>query len=123
MYTDFLIKIKNAERAGKKSVKVPATEMNKAIAVVLKEKGFIKEYEVKGRLPKRYLDIELTKESSISGLKLVSKPSERHYVPYRKVKKIKGGFGMVVLSTSKGVMHGEQARKEKVGGEILFEMW
>jgi len=123
MYIDLLIKIKNAQGAGKTVLKTPATKMDKAVADVLAARGFVKKVELKGKSYKKYLEIELDGERKIGGLKLLSKPSVRKYSGYRELKKVKGGFGTMVLTTPKGIMTIDGAKREKVGGQLLFEIW
>lgn len=87
MYIDLLIKIKNAQAAGKPILKVTATKADKAVADVLSERGFVKSVELKGKSYKKYLEIELDGAKKISGLKFRSKPSLRNYAGYRELKK------------------------------------
>lgn len=123
MYIDLLIKIKNAQAAGKPVLKSPATKLDKEIAEVLAARGFVKKVELKGKSYKKYLEIELEGTRSIEGLKFLSKPSIQKYSGYRELKKVKGGYGTVVLTTPKGIMTNEKAKREKVGGQLLFEIW
>lgn len=123
MFIDVLIKMKNAEQAGKKSMKVPHSKMDHAVLEELKRYGFVKKVEIKGRAPKKTLEVVFGKERKIQGLKLLSKPSVRRYAGYEDFKAVKGGHGILVVSTSRGVMSGVRARKEKVGGQLLFEIW
>jgi len=123
MYIDLLIKIKNAQAAGKKSLKSLHTKMDYAVAEVLRNSGFLKKIEIKGRSFKKVIEMHLNPERPIQGLKFSSKPSLRRYTGYKDFKKVKGGYGLLVVSTSKGVLTGEQARRGKVGGQLLFEIW
>ncbi len=123
MYIDFLIKIKNAEQAGKKGIKSAFSKMDYAIAEELVRYGFLKRVEIKGRVPKKTLEISLNPEKPITGLKFLSRPSIKVYAGYDKFKSVKGGFGLLIVSTSKGIMSGVRAKKEKVGGQMLFEVW
>ncbi len=122
-YTDFVIKVKNAKTAGKSTVKSDATKMNKAIVELLVTRGFVKSVEVKGKGTKKYLEIDLGGKKRIHAITFLSKPSLHRHAGYKNFKKVKNGFGMLVVSTPKGIMTGETARKEKVGGELLFEIW
>lgn len=122
-YTDFVIKVKNAKTAGKPIVKTDATKMSKAIAELLVVRGFVKGVEVKGKGVKKYLEIDLEGKKKIHAVKFLSTPSRHRHAGYKDFKKVKNGFGMLVVSTPKGVMTGESARKEKVGGELMFEIW
>lgn len=128
--TDMLIRIKNAQSAGLENVSVPYSKMKSEIAEVLKNKGFIEEVESKKRKARRvevqFLDLKLKYtdgQGAISGVKFISKPSRRRYTGRSELKPVKSGFGVSVVSTSKGIMTGEEAKKAKVGGEVLFEIW
>ncbi len=123
MYIDLLIKIKNAQAVCKENLKVKFTKMDKAILDILVSFKFVKKAEVKGRSYKKYIEIELNPNKSFEGLKFLSKPSRRLYAGYTGIKKVKGSRGLLFVSTSKGVMTGEQAKKQKVGGQMLFEVW
>ncbi len=122
-YTDFVIKIKNAKIAGKPIVKTDATKMSRAIAELLAARGFVKGVEVKGKGVKKYLEIDLEGKKQMHAVKFLSTSSRHRYAGYKDFKKVKNGFGMLVVSTPKGIMTGESARKEKVGGELLSEIW
>ena len=126
MYTDLLTKIHNAQRAKKASLKVPYSTMDMAIAEVLAARGFILSAAKKGRAPKRIIEIELKYEGetgAISGVKFLSVPSRRLYAGYKEMRPVRQGFGMAVVSTPSGIMTSSQARKSKLGGQLLFEIW
>ncbi len=123
MYINTLIKIKNAGAARKHFLKTRYTKIDQAILELLKKAGFINTVEVKGRSYKKIIDIELNPERPIKGVSLLSTPSRRQYAGYQELRKVKNGYGTLVISTSKGIMNGENARKEKVGGQLLFEVW
>lgn len=127
MYIDFLNKIKNAQAARKDTLRVPYTKADFAIAEMLLRRNFLKGVSKKGKGVKKILEAQLNYEKSgegaIRGVKFLSKPSRRLYVGYKELKPVKHGFGMVVLSTPKGILSGNVARREKVGGELLFEIW
>ena len=126
MYTDLLIKIKNSQQARKDSFKTYYSKMDLAIAEILTRQKYIKAVEKKGRLPKRVLEIFLNepdKGKPIQGIKFISIPSRRIYASYKDLKSVKQGFGMGIISTPKGVMTTKEARKQKVGGQILLEIW
>ena len=123
MYIDLLTKIKNASAAGHVSLKVKYSKADNNVLGVLEKKGFLKQFEVKGRLPKRIIEIELNPNRSIRGVKFLSKPSRRLYSSYKKLRRVKGGEGVLVLSTPKGILGDKEARIDKVGGETLFEIW
>ncbi len=123
MYIDLLTKIKNAQNAGKKSLKVPYTKNNQAVVEILENFGFLKKAETKGRSFKKIIEIQLNPERPIHGIRFLSRPSLRRYGGYREFKRVKGGSGLMVVSTPKGILTGDKARQEKVGGELLFEIW
>ena len=133
-----LVQIKNAQSAHKPDFVVQFSQMKKAIADVLLGEGFLTSVEKKMRKTKKaelpVLHVGLKygsrneagteiSEGVIRGIKLVSKPSRRMYASAKDIKPVMGGFGMAVLSTSRGVMSGKEARKQNIGGELLFEIW
>ncbi len=126
MYTDLLTKIHNAQRAKKASVKVPYSTMDMAVAEVLAARGFVLSAAKKGRAPKRIIEVELKYEGetgAISGIKFLSVPSRRLYAGYKEMRPVRQGFGVAVVSTPSGIMTSSQARKSKIGGQLLFEIW
>lgn len=127
MYTDLLVKIKNAQAVKAESIKAPYSIMDKAILDILEKKKFIGAVEVKGRAPKKVFEINLKYDNAgkgvVTGVKILSKPSRHLYIGYEKIRSVKQGFGVLVISTSKGIMDGASARKAKIGGEVLFEIW
>lgn len=124
MYTDLLIRIKNAEIAKKPSLKVPYNQLDYSVATILARHHFIKQVEKKGRGPKRVMEIILTTNMrQIDGIKFISKPSRRIYSGYKDFGSVRRGFGIAVVSTPMGIIDTKEARKNKVGGEVLFEIW
>ncbi len=127
MYTEFLTKIKNAQKANKPSLKVPFSNLDMAIAEILVEKGFLASAAKKGRMPKRIIEVELKYDAEgkgvITDIRFVSVPSRRIYRGYKEIRLVRQGYGIVVLSTPKGLLTGDKARKEKIGGQVLFEIW
>ncbi|MEK7464280.1 MAG: 30S ribosomal protein S8 [Patescibacteria group bacterium] len=123
MYINLLVKIKNAQAADKKSLKSPFTKMDQAVVEVLQKYDFIKKLEVKGRSFKKVMELQLNPERPIQGVKFLSRPSVRRYGGYKDFRRVKGGEGILVVSTPRGVLSGVDARKQKVGGELLFEIW
>ena len=122
---DMLTRIRNASSARHDSVLMPASKMKIAIANVLKEEGFIKDFSValeEGR-PQPNLKVDLSyggrKQPVLNGLQRVSKPGLRVYVQRREIPRVYGGLGMAILSTPKGVMSGQEARRNEVGGEVI----
>lgn len=124
---DMLTRIRNAILARHDFVLVPASRMKLSIAKILKEEGFISDYEVLKGEPQRVIKIYLKyaekKEPVLTGLKRVSKPGLRIYVQRAEIPRVYGGLGIAIVSTSKGVMTGHQAWRQKVGGELLCYVW
>jgi len=124
---DMLTRIRNAIMARHDSVLVPASRMKLYIAKILRQEGFITEYEVQGNPPHRQIKIILryvdNNRPIISGLKRVSKPGLRVYVQRNEIPRIYGGQGIAVVSTSKGVMTGSKAWHQNIGGELLCYVW
>ena len=124
---DMLIRIKNALMARHKSVIVPASKIKLEIARILKEEGYIEDYEYIKEEPQSKIKINLkydeNKRPVIAGVKRVSKPGRRIYRGYRDLPKVLNGFGIAIISTSQGIMTDHEARKRKIGGEILCEIW
>lgn len=123
MYINFLIQLKNAVRAGKHSVKAPYTVMDVKVAEVLARYGFLKNVEVKGRAPKKIIEVELSTTRPIREVRFKSTPSVARYAGYRKMKQVRQGHGLLVLTTPNGVRAAHEAKREKVGGKLLFEIW
>jgi small subunit ribosomal protein S8 len=125
---DMLTRIRNAIVSRHESVLVPASRTKISIAKVLKEEGFIKDYEVlKGNTPQRVIKVHLSytgkKQPVLNGLQRVSKPGLRVYCPKGEIPRVFGGLGIAILSTSQGVMTGQQAWKKGLGGEVLCYVW
>ena len=126
MYYDLLAKIQNAERAaGKNEFTTSFSKADFAIGKILMEAGYLKDVQKKTVGRRQYLEIGLLKGRGrvINGFRIFSKPSRRLYVDYRGIKQVKSGYGIGVISTSKGLMSNKDAKKNKVGGESLFEIW
>lgn len=124
---DMLTRIRNAVAAGHEYVNIPASKMKTSIARVLKEEGFIRDYEVREDGNHRILRIHLSytgkKEPVLSGLQRVSKPGLRVYVQKREIPRVYGGLGIAILSTPQGVMTGQQAWRRSIGGEVICYVW
>jgi small subunit ribosomal protein S8 len=123
MYTNFLIKLKNAAAAKKEFLKSPYSKFDYDLAELLRRHGFLKRVGVKGRTAKRVIEVELNLNRPIEGLRFLSKPSRRLYAGYRDLKPSKGGAGVIAVTTSRGVMDAREARRQKIGGQLLFEIW
>ncbi|MBE0415233.1 MAG: 30S ribosomal protein S8 [Dehalococcoidia bacterium] len=124
---DMLTRIRNAILARHDFVLMPASGMKLSIVKILREEGFIGDYEVLKGKPQRMIKIYLKytekKEPMLTGLKRVSKPGLRVYVQRTEIPRVYGGVGIAILSTPKGVMSGQQAWRQKVGGELLCYIW
>ena len=124
---DMLTRIRNANSAKHDSVKVPASNMKKAIAQILVDEGYIKGFTVEEDGKQGMLDIQLkygpNKSQVITGLRRVSKPGLRIYTNVEDMPKVMKGLGIAILSTPKGIMTDKDARKANVGGEVLAFVW
>lgn len=124
---DMLTRIRNAVSSKHDSVQMPSSKMKVAIARVLKDEGFIRDFAIEAEASRPMLKIELSytgrKEPVLSGIKRVSKPGLRVYVQKREIPRVLGGLGVAILSTPEGVMTGQVARQKSVGGEILCYVW
>jgi small subunit ribosomal protein S8 len=124
--SDMLNRIRNAQAVFHPTVEIPFSNLKYEIAKILAKSGFIEKVEKKGRKVKKNIEITLKYEDkipAISGIKRISKPGQRIYSDFRKIRKVKGGYGIAIISTSKGLMTDKEARRQKLGGEILFEIW
>lgn len=125
---DMLTRIRNANSAKHETVSIPCSNMKKAIAEILKEEGFIKNYEVVDTENKQgVINITLKygegKTRIIEGLRRVSKPGLRIYASCQDIPRVRNGLGIAIISTSKGIMTDKKARKENIGGEVLAFVW
>ena len=123
--SNLIISLKNASTAGKDYLRVPATKMNASILNVLKENNFISDFTQKDKDTKD-LKVVLKYDDGvavITDVKRISKNSKRVYQSSKEIKNVRRGYGMSVISTPKGVMSGLDAREQKIGGELLFEIW
>jgi len=126
---DMLTRIRNAGIARHPQVAMPNSKMREAIAEILKDEGFIKDYEVlPGKLSSTLLlHLKYTRERRpvpvITGLVRVSKPGRRHYCGKSEIPRVRSGLGVAILSTPRGVMTGDQARRLGIGGEVLCYAW
>lgn len=122
-YTNLLTQIKNAQNADKNFLKFPYSKMDNSVAEILEKRGFLKKVEVKGRRPKKTMKLHLNPDRLIKGIQFVSKPSRRIYKGYKELRPVKSGYGLLVVSTPKGLLTESEARKEKTGGQLLFKIW
>jgi len=120
---DMVIRLKNALSAGHDKVEFPASKVKAGICKVLKDEGYIKSFKV---VVKDKSDIRIKvalKEQAIVGIKRISKPGLRNYSGYREFPRVISGLGSSVVSTSKGILSDREARKRKLGGEVLCSIW
>lgn len=123
--SDMLTRIRNANRALLPAVAMPHSRLKESIAHILKREGYITDFAVEGKLP-RTMKLKLKyqgKKSVIEGLRRISTPGLRRYVGATDIPRVRGGLGVAVISTSEGVMTGNQARKKNIGGEVLCHVW
>jgi len=123
--SDMLTRIRNATRALLPAVEVPHSKLKENIAHILKTEGYVAEVAVEGKLPKK-ITLQLKyqgRKSVIEGLRRVSRPGLRNYVGSTEIPRVRGGLGTAILSTSEGVLTGNQARKKNLGGEVLCYIW
>ena len=124
---DMLTRIRNASKARLESVDIPASKMKVEIARVMKEQGFLKGYNIlddkKQGLIRAYLKYVKDGEPVITGIKRISRPGLRQYNEAKNIPNVYSGIGVAVLSTSKGIMTGDEAKKANIGGEVLCYLW
>jgi small subunit ribosomal protein S8 len=124
---DFLTRIRNGLRADHDAVEMPASTFKAELARILSEQGYIESFEVEPGRVGRTLRVQLKytedRKPVISGIERLSRPGRREYVAAGKVPKIQGGMGTAIISTSRGVMTGHDARRAGVGGELVARVW
>ena len=124
---DMLTRIRNANQMRYEEVRVPASNIKKEIARVLKEEGFINDYKIENDDAQGTIVMNLKysnkKERVINGLKRISKPGLRVYVKSEEIPQVLNGLGIAIISTSKGIMTDKEARKQNIGGEVLAYIW
>ena len=124
---DLLNRIRNAQAVNKPTVEIPYSDLKFEILKIMEQEGLIEKLEKKGKRVKRSVEITLRYDSAsspiISGLKRVSRPGQRIYLSAKEIKPVRGGYGLSVVSTPKGLMSDKEARKAKIGGEIICEVW
>ena len=124
--TDMLNQISNAQAVGKTEVLIPLSKIKNEIAMILYKEGFVGEIKKAAKDKIKGLKISLKYENelpAIAGFKRVSKPGQRIYEGFSEIRKVHGGYGMSIVSTSKGLMTNKEARKQKLGGEIICQIW
>lgn len=124
--SDMLTRIRNAAMARHEKTSVPASLLKRHIAEILKSEGFIADVRPSDE-DERALTIVLKygrdRQSAIDGIRRISRPGRRVYVPHDRIPRVLSGLGVAILSTSRGVMSDKEARRQRVGGEILCEVW
>jgi small subunit ribosomal protein S8 len=124
---DMLTRIRNAAIVRHDTVEMPASKLRVAILKILKEEGFINDFEVIKAKPEKLIKVRLkyvdNNKSIISGIERVSKPGLRIYAQHNEIPRVYGGVGVAILSTPNGVITGQQARRQKVGGEVICYVW
>lgn len=126
MYYDLLAKIKNASRVKKEGFVTSFSNFDFEVAKVLMACHFLKDVQKKTVGTKKYLEVKINYKNNLpamSDFKIISRPSRHMYVKSGRVKSVKQGYGIGVFSTSEGVLNNRDARKKKIGGEYLFEIW
>lgn len=129
---NLIIKLKNAGVAGSASIEVPYSKLALSILSLLEKEGYIKSFSKKGLSPRsdnklvKSIDVELIYEDSkpkIEGVERVSKLSKRVYMGSKEILPVRSGYGMLAISTPKGIVSDREARKNHIGGEVLFKIW
>ena len=123
---DLLTRIRNAKMVGKTEVRVPSSKMKQVVAEQLKKNGYLTNVKIEASKPRDILVVTINDEgdnSTIHEIKRISKPGRRVYVGSADIPKVKSGRGLVLVSTSKGVMTGAEAVKQKLGGELLLQVY
>jgi small subunit ribosomal protein S8 len=124
---DFLIRIKNGQKARFDKVDIPASKMKSSLAKILKEEGYIKNFKLLRDDKQGILRVQLKytdpRDAAITGLKRISRPGRRVYVGHNDIPKVLNGLGISILSTSKGIMTDRLAHQEGIGGELLCAIW
>jgi small subunit ribosomal protein S8 len=124
---DMLTRIRNGVQARHQQVEMPASKLKLAVAEVLRDEGYVVGFAMQGEPPKQKLRVDLKytgkQEPVLTGLRRISKPGLRVYAGADKLPRVYGGLGVAIVSTSKGVMSGAKARRMRLGGEVLAEVW
>lgn len=125
--SDFLTRIRNASASGHEKLDVPSSRVKLGIASILQDSGFIRSFKIarteKHSVMRLYLKYNEDGKAAILNIKRVSRPGRRIYVNSKSIPKVRSGFGLAIVSTSQGIMSGEQAETRKLGGELLCQIW
>jgi small subunit ribosomal protein S8 len=127
---DFLTRVRNGITAAHSEVVIPSSRLKRELARILKEQGYIRDFAIDAptaERPSEVIRVTLKyndeRRSAITGLRRVSRPGQRHYVGHTEIPKVQGGMGTAIVSTSRGVMTGHEARDAGVGGEVVAHVW
>ena len=120
---DMLTRIRNALRAGQDRVEFPGSKMKAGVCKVLKDEGYIRSFKILAKQPNDIRIKVLFKENAIVGLKRFSRPGLRQYRGYMDMPRVLSGLGISIVSTSRGIVSSREAKKQKVGGEVLCSIW
>ncbi len=124
---DMLTRIRNANTVGHKTVEIPGSNIKKAMAEILKQEGYIRDFEViedgKQGIIRAFLKYGANDEKVITGLRRISKPGLRVYANKDEIPRVLGGLGIAIISTSQGLVTDKEARRNKIGGEVLCYVW
>lgn len=123
---DFITRIRNAIMVGKTEIRVPTSKLKLAVANGLKDAKFIDSVEIEEAKPRNILHVVINKPgevAKINEISKISKPGRRVYTTADEIPKVKSGRGVVLISTSKGIMSGQEAKKQRLGGEVLVKVW
>ena len=124
---DMFTRIRNAAAARHDDVRIPASNVKRAVAEVLKQEGFVKNVVVSDEGARTIIKVDLTygddRRALLTGIRRVSRPGLRVYVNQREIPRVFGGLGVAIMSTSQGVMSGREAWRRKIGGEVLCYVW
>jgi small subunit ribosomal protein S8 len=126
---DFLTRLRNAAKAQHHEVIIPASGLKRELSRILKEQGYIDDYEVRAARDRPGDEIAVTlkytadRKPVITGLQRVSRPGQRTYVDHAHIPRIQGGMGTAIISTSRGLMTGHDARNQGIGGEVVARVW
>ncbi len=123
---DFLARVRNSARAQQPEMLVPYSKIKAELARILKEEGYISDYsvDISDERPRiKIINKLVNRSSAIAGLRRVSRPGLRRYVGADEIPRVLGGMGVAIVSTSRGILSGREARKQKLGGELLAYVW
>jgi small subunit ribosomal protein S8 len=124
--SDMLTRIRNAQAVAHQTVTIPFSKLKFNLAKVLEKEGLVGEVATRGRKARKIIEIKLKYEKGIpviQGLKRVSKPGRRIYIKKNELKPVRQGYGLIIISTSQGLMTNKEAKKKGLGGEVLCEVW